>query len=92
MTGYDGTHQDWLEGQAADQLERERRECDAGIIVGEAWTPVHGWLIQPQRLGLDFELSAYGQPRAWFTMPLEQAVRFANSILAEVQLAQRGGE
>lgn len=26
MPGYEGSHQDWLEGQASDQLEREEYE------------------------------------------------------------------
>lgn len=79
MTGWDGTHQDWLEGQASDRVEREAlaRERTRGLLYEFEWSGDH----------LVVHVTGLGQ--MWFTAA--EAVTFANSILAEVQFRNADG-
>lgn len=86
MSGYEGTHQDWLEGQASDQLEREayereRREAEYGPNATRgagAFTWAHGVIVAYQD---EYELAFNSH---------DEAVRAAHAILSEVEIAQRG--
>lgn len=82
MSGYEGTHQDWLEGQASDQLEREEYERskfdDRSVAQGDGWEVVcsDGWVY----------VHDGGHVVAF---PATVAVLVAHAILSEVEIAQR---
>ena len=89
MSGYEGTHQDWLEGQASDQLEREafereRREAEYGPNATRGsgaftWSE-HKVIVVYQD---EYELAFNSH---------EEAVRAAHAILSEVEIARRRGD
>lgn len=98
MTGYEGSHKDWLEDQASDQLEREAYERskfdDRTVIQGDGWEIIHTTV--PQRLA-DFSFIEVPAvrieiDRQFRTMSHREAVNLANAILTEVEIAQRGGD
>lgn len=77
----DGTHQDWLEGQASDRLEREAYDLsrfdDRVVLQGDGWE-----IVRVENLWtLDFD--GVGS----FTD--NEMVALANAILTEVEIAQR---
>jgi hypothetical protein len=80
MTGYDGTHQDWLEGQASDQLEREEFERDNR----------RGWTVRASEFAFKDILITAWKRGIVFEFTHDEAVVFAHAILSEVELAQRG--
>lgn len=84
MSGYDGTHQDWLEGQASDQLEREEYERSHFSDIGRSVVQGDGWEVIR---------TEHGQFSIYVDEPVDEqtAVRIANAILSEVEIAQRGG-
>lgn len=79
MTGYEGSHQDWLEGQASDRLEREEyeRAKRRGWTVTTSEFASKDILITARKRGIVFEFTH------------DQAVTFAHAILAEVEIATR---
>lgn len=84
MSGYEGTHRDWLEDRASDQLEREDYEAE---IARRQALPL--WEFSHGEGWIGFRLQQFGQPIARFSMDHDIAVNFAHAILAEVEIAQR---
>lgn len=86
MSGYEGSHQDWLEDQASDQLEREAydrsRFDDRVVLQGDGWEVA--WAVE--NTGNSVYVSD-GEDTVEF--PFEQAVLVAHAILSEVEIAQR---
>lgn len=84
MSGYEGTHRDWLEDQASDRLEREalerEREYGPNATRGAGaftWGD-HKLIVVYQD---EYELAFNSH---------EEAVRAAHAILSEVEIAERG--
>jgi hypothetical protein len=91
----DQEHREWLEDKGADQLAREA----AGIpsLIGkksvvrliESSEAEAEFYVGPNGEWLSITLRQAGQRIAQFSMDMPVAVRFANAILSEVEIALR---
>ena len=99
MSGYEGSHQDWLEDQASDALEREAysRERDAERAPDGPEVDVSRFDDRIVLQGDGFEIVRVGDEwEVWTdrdsTFTDEQMVNLAHAILSEVEIAQRGDD
>lgn len=89
MSGYEGTHQDWLESQASDHVEREefeRERTPTGTRYVHGVGPVPLWEFEGWHDGrLQVGLFGLGAIR----LRPQDAVAFAHAILSEVEIEEQ---